>query len=163
MKHIRAEHVREKYDLDAERGVLIFRAGKKKGLPCIAYNHCGYLMAAVKVDGKHYTVLVHRLIWMHVHGEWPNGEIDHINGVRDDNRLENLRVTDRRGNMQNQHGPKKNSRCSSVGVSYRPKTGQYVARIQTVGGRLYLGCFRNELDASNAYQAAKKIYHQVAA
>ncbi|HFF2842541.1 TPA: HNH endonuclease signature motif containing protein [Stenotrophomonas maltophilia] len=159
MNQITAQDVREKYDYNPDTGVFVFRAGKKAGMVCGAVHPDGYLLIAVKNKCQR----AHRMAWLYVHGEHPAGEIDHINGVRDDNRIENLRVTDRRGNMQNLHGPKKNSRCSSVGVSYRPKTGQYVARIQTVGGRLYLGCFRNELDASNAYQAAKKIYHQVAA
>lgn len=159
MNQITAQDVREKYDYNPDTGVFVFRAGKKAGMVCGAVHPDGYLLIAVKNKCQR----AHRMAWLYVHGEYPAGEIDHINGVRDDNRIANLRVTDRRGNMQNLHGPKKNSRCSSVGVSYRPKTGQYVARIQTVGGRLYLGCFRNELDASNAYQAAKKIYHQVAA
>ncbi|MCO7494705.1 HNH endonuclease signature motif containing protein [Stenotrophomonas maltophilia] len=159
MNQITAQDVREKYDYNPDTGVFVFRAGKKAGMVCGAVHPDGYLLIAVKNKCQR----AHRMAWLYVHGEHPAGEIDHINGVRDDNRIENLRVTDRRGNMQNLHGPKKNSRCSSVGVSYRPKTGQYVARIQTVGGRLYLGCFRNELDASNAYQAAKKIHHQVAA
>lgn len=159
MNQITAQDLREKYDYNPDTGVFVFRAGKKAGMVCGAVHPDGYLLIAVKNKCQR----AHRMAWLYVHGEHPAGEIDHINGVRDDNRIENLRVTDRRGNMQNLHGPKKNSRCSSVGVSYRPKTGQYVARIQTVGGRLYLGCFRNELDASNAYQAAKKIYHQEAA
>lgn len=159
MNQITAQDLREKYDYNPDTGVFVFRAGKKAGMVCGAVHPDGYLLIAVKNKCQR----AHRMAWLYVHGEHPAGEIDHINGVRGDNRIENLRVTDRRGNMQNLHGPKKNSRCSSVGVSYRPKTGQYVARIQTVGGRLYLGCFRNELDASNAYQAAKKIYHQVAA
>ncbi|MCI1050060.1 HNH endonuclease [Stenotrophomonas maltophilia] len=159
MNQITAQDVRDKYDYNPDTGVFVFRAGKKAGMVCGAVHPDGYLLIAVKNKCQR----AHRMAWLYVHGEHPAGEIDHINGVRDDNRIANLRVTDRRGNMQNQHGPKKNSRCSSVGVGYRPKTGQYVARIQTVGGRLYLGCFRNELDASNAYQAAKKIYHQVAA
>ncbi|WP_414611849.1 HNH endonuclease signature motif containing protein [Stenotrophomonas muris] len=159
MNQITAQDVRDKYDYNPDTGVFVFRAGKKAGMVCGAVHPDGYLLIAVKNKCQR----AHRMAWLYVHGEHPAGEIDHINGVRGDNRIANLRVTDRRGNMQNQHGPKKNSRCSSVGVSYRPKTGQYVARIQTVEGRLYLGCFRNELDASNAYQAAKKIYHQVAA
>lgn len=159
MNQITAQDVRDKYDYNPDTGVFVFRAGKKAGMVCGAVHPDGYLLIAVKNKCQR----AHRMAWLYVHGEHPAGEIDHINGIRGDNRIANLRVTDRRGNMQNQHGPKKNSRCSSVGVSYRPKTGQYVARIQTVGGRLYLGCFRNELDASNAYQAAKKIYHQVAA
>ena len=42
----------------------------------------------------------HRVIWALVHGEWPEGQIDHINGVRDDNRLENLRVVTNQDNQK---------------------------------------------------------------
>lgn len=159
MTQITAQDVREKYDYNPETGVFVFRAGKKAGMACGAIHPDGYLLIAVKNKCQR----AHRMAWLHVHGEHPPGEIDHINGVRDDNRIANLRVTTRRGNMRNLHAPKKNSRCSSIGVSYRPKTGQYVARIQTDSGRLYLGCFRNELDAANAYTAAKAIHHREAA
>jgi hypothetical protein len=44
----------------------------------------------IGIDGKRY--LAHRLAWFYTHGEWPDGLIDHVNRVRTDNRLENLRV-----------------------------------------------------------------------
>ena len=47
-------------------------------------GHLGFL-----VDKKMYQA--HRLAWLYVHGDWPNSQIDHINGVRTDNRIENLR------------------------------------------------------------------------
>jgi hypothetical protein len=43
----------------------------------------------------------HRLAWLYIHGVWPEPEIDHINRIRDDNRIENLRVADRLLNMRN--------------------------------------------------------------
>lgn len=45
--------------------------------------------------------LLHRVIWLFSHGEWPNGFVDHINGNRDDNRISNLRVVTATGNGMN--------------------------------------------------------------
>lgn len=55
----------------------------------------------LKVDGRKY--LAHRLAWFYVHGEWPPRglEIDHVNRVRDDNRISNLRVVTRSENNRN--------------------------------------------------------------
>ncbi|MCF3455418.1 HNH endonuclease signature motif containing protein [Stenotrophomonas maltophilia] len=158
MNQITAQDVREKYDYNPDTGVFVFRAGKKAGMVCGAVHPDGYLLIAVKNKCQR----AHRMAWLYVHGEHPAGEIDHINGVRDDNRISNLRVTDRKGNMRNLRQARRTARCRSLGVNYRPKTGQYVSMIHTDEGRKYLGCFRSEEEASNAYQAAKKIYHQVA-
>lgn len=57
----------------------------------------GYLI--IKIKGKQYKA--HRLIWFMTHGEFPDGEIDHINRKRTDNRIDNLRVVDRIGNINN--------------------------------------------------------------
>src|SRR5215467_10234620 len=43
---------------------------------------------SVNLEGKSYKV--HRLVWLLTYGSWPNGEIDHINGIRSDNRVSNL-------------------------------------------------------------------------
>lgn len=54
----------------------------------------------VRVEGT--LVLIHRLIWVLHYGEWPVGEIDHINGNKFDNRIENLRDCSKSQNMKNQ-------------------------------------------------------------
>lgn len=59
----------------------------------------GYIRIAI--DGRRY--LAHRLAWLMTHGEWPRGQIDHINGVRDDNRIANLRDVSAFVNQQNRH------------------------------------------------------------
>src|SRR5690348_8622850 len=60
----------------------------------------GYVQ--INIGGRLY--LAHRLVWLHVYGEWPIAYLDHINGVRDDNRLINLRPATHSQN-------KANSRC----------------------------------------------------
>jgi hypothetical protein len=51
----------------------------------------------IKVDGKSYKA--HRLAWLMTHGEWPAEQIDHINGVRTDNRIVNLREASKKQNL----------------------------------------------------------------
>lgn len=53
-------------------------------------------------DGKIYHFQLHRLIWMEANGQIPSGyEIDHINTVRDDNRISNLRIMTHQENSNN--------------------------------------------------------------
>ena len=58
-----------------------------KGYLCITINKVRYRSA--------------RLVWLYVHGQWPEHEMDHINRVRDDNRLSNLRDVTHAVNMEN--------------------------------------------------------------
>lgn len=80
-----------------EDGTIFNKFGKEVGYKA---GNKGYLY--VSINGKH--TLKHRFIWSAFYGEIPEGmQIDHINTVRDDNRLENLRlVTDK----QNKNNPK---------------------------------------------------------
>ena len=74
------------------------RAGHKVGTgmydPCIIESPGMYL--SCRLYGKHYAL--HRLAWFHYYGSWPVHEIDHINGVRSDNRIVNLRDVPHREN-----------------------------------------------------------------
>jgi hypothetical protein len=116
-------------------------------------NTDGYL--CVNINGGKY--FVHRVIWLHIHGAWPEGEIDHINGVRDDNRLVNLRVVDRFGNTQNTHKIKRDD-GSFVGVS---KNGNgWSSSLQVNKKQVHLGTFQTQEEAALAYLEAKRRLHQ---
>ena len=71
-------------------------------------NNWGYLQVCTK--GKTYKA--HRLVWLIEKGVWPE-ELDHINGVRTDNRIENLREVSRKENLRNQK-----TRCTSSSGDY---------------------------------------------
>ncbi|ACE75789.1 P49 [Xanthomonas phage phiL7] len=62
-------------------------AGRRKDHKVGTKTSGGYIR--VEVLGKSY--MVHRLAWLLHYGQWPNGLIDHANGIRDDNRIGNLR------------------------------------------------------------------------
>lgn len=78
-----------------------------------SYDKDGYLI--IKIKGKQYKA--HRIVFALVHGRFPDGEIDHINGVRDDNRIENLRECTRLGNVLNEHR-EANKDTKYVGIYY---------------------------------------------
>lgn len=89
------------------------------------------------VDGKSYRE--HRLIWLLMYGYMPEQDIDHINGVRDDNRLANLRECSRSFNLLNAVGRANNS-TGHKGVSLQ-KNGKYHAYINVNGKRNNIGYF----------------------
>ena len=77
------------YDLDTGQFYWIMKTGNKR-VGDIAGSITTYdKYRRIKLNGKMY--LAHRLAWFFVYNAWPENEIDHINGVRDDNRIENLR------------------------------------------------------------------------
>lgn len=92
--------------------------------------------------------LSHVFAWVYVHGTAPTGEIDHINGVKDDNRIANLRDTTPSANGHNK--PIKNT----AGVS--KKRNMYRARIGVDDRRKSLGYYKTPEEAHAAYVAAKE-------
>lgn len=88
-------------------------------------------------------MLAHRVIWAHQFGEWPPHQIDHINGIRDDNRLDNLRSVTRRENQRNLKLNAKN-KSGIPGIYYIKKSGKWDCRIGVNGKTKCLGthaCF----------------------
>lgn len=96
----------------------------------------------------------HRLAWFYMHGKWPDKCIDHINHIRSDNRIENLRLVDHKQNSQNTR-KRKNSVCEYKGITplTRDKT-KFVAQIRYDGKQRKLGIFPSQKEAHEAYCAA---------
>lgn len=109
----------------------------------------GYLTGAI--FGKQITA--HRAAWLLATGDWPSGDIDHINGDPADNRFFNLRDGTTSENMQNQRRYK-NNKSGHVGVSYRKRDGRWSAYINLNGCRKYLGEFRTLDEAISARRIA---------
>ncbi len=90
---INQEMLKERYTYDSENGTLHHK--KKKGVQegdvVGCYDRDGYLTTLINFNNKRKGYRVHRLVWMFVYGKMPEGHIDHINHIRDDNRIENLR------------------------------------------------------------------------
>jgi hypothetical protein len=133
---------------DPDTGKLFWKESRgvvAKGDEAGRLHHKGYVQ--VGVNGRRY--LAHRVAWLLTHGEWPEGQIDHINGVRDDNRISNLRVVTHRGNQQNR---KEHRHNRLVGATFI--CGRWQSQIQIDGKRIYIGLFDTEQEAHEAYIAA---------
>ena len=98
--------------------------------------------------------MAHRLAWLYVYGCWPD-EIDHINQIRDDNRIANLRSVDRTTNCQNASRQKSESGVTGLVKRY---TGKWEARIQVNKKYIYLGIFSTKSEAIAARKAANVKY-----
>jgi hypothetical protein len=112
----------------------------------------------IGINGRYYRA--HRLAWFYSHGVWPVDQIDHRNGFKDDNRLENLREATPLLNTQNQRVPQSNNTSGFLGVSWNARLGKWMARIGSNGVYSYLGAFTNPKEAHEAYVAAKRELHK---
>ena len=132
------------------------KSNRRIGASVGVKNKCGYLTA--KLNKKTYCV--HRLIWTICNGFIPDGfDIDHINGNRSDNRIENLRLVTRQGNNQNLQHAKSNSKTKLLGACFHKATKKFVAQIRENGKYKYLGLFDTALEAHNVYLKRKREIH----
>ena len=99
----------------------------------------------------------HRLIWFYHYGEWP-AYLDHINGDRTDNRIENLREVTTQQNTFNSKGHS-DSYCGYKGVTYSKRNNNYFARIFVSGKSEFLGSFSCPVEAHKAYGNRAKQLH----
>ena len=155
-----AQRVQELLIYEPESGLFTRRISSNNAAKCQAGQPCGSSCGSgylrMEIDYAHYRM--HRLAWIYMTGQWPSGEIDHINGNRTDNRWTNLRDLPKWANTQNLRQPMSTSKTGVLGVS--PQRGQFVAQISINGTTRFLGRFRTIGEAKTVYIAAKRQYHE---
>lgn len=148
------EEAREYFDYNAETGELTWRVSLSSNAPIGAKAGClnnrGYL--TVQVNKKSYKV--HRVIWLWVHGYFPEHQVDHINRDRADNRLENLREATQSCNLRNAK-QKSNNISGVTGVSWYKWSRKWTAKISVNHRNHHLGYFQDFTDAVRARHQAE--------
>lgn len=155
---ITAQQVRALFHYDPETGRLWKRLEKYSKLSDTPHI-CGY----TQVYAFGCTYLAHRLIWLWVHGEWPEFDIDHINMVKNDNRLANLRAVNRSVNMQNLRRAHADNASGFLGVTRVKHVHKkpWVAQIRIKGKKTrFLGYYATPEEAHEAYLTAKRTHHE---
>lgn len=143
--------LRELFDYDPATGIVIWkiaRQRRKAGVRAGPEKTTNYMH--VLFEG--HSIQLHRMAWALQTGTWPSNLIDHVNGVRSDNRWCNLREATPHQNQRNR-GPNK-ARSGFKGVT-RHRGGRYQAQINS----RYLGLFPTPEEAAAAYDAAALLLH----
>ena len=112
----------------------------------------GYLR--IQADGKKYRL--HRLAWLITYGSMPK-IIDHINGIKTDNRICNLRDVEHSDSMKNR-GLQLNSPTSCLGVTWSKPNKKWTSNITVSKKQIYLGYFNKYSDAVNVRKNAEVLY-----
>ena len=110
----------------------------------------GYVV--LRIDNREYKG--HRIAWFYTHGEWPNGQMDHINHIKNDNRLKNIRVVSDAENKKNLALSKDNT-SGITGVYWFKPAKLWKAQINVNGKGKVLGYFKNRLDAAECRKKAE--------
>lgn len=151
-------------DYDVNTGVFTWRAARlhrsRIGKVAGSITHWGYIAIAHRVEGYSHKVFGHRLAWAFVHGRWPTGVIDHIDGDPRNNAIANLREVDHTINGQNRRQAQSNNRTSGVlGVTLL-RGGKWRAMITVNKRRTHIGCYGTIDEAHQAYLDAKRALHE---
>lgn len=149
---ITAEELREILSYDPDTGEFRWKVKRTGGVKCgdvAGYTDLnGYNI--IKVKGKLYKS--HRLAWMYMYGCFPKDYTDHINGIKTDNRISNLRESNNRENQCNQtrHRSGKLPGCTHRKRTKR-RNERWITAISIDGVSKHIGCFSSEEAAHHTY------------
>ena len=152
------DRAKQLFFYNPETGDLVWKQSSERpkvsGKIARHLNADGYL--CVMVDGV--LLRAHRVIWLYVNGYFPKYDLDLIIGIRNDNRLCNLREATRAQNMQNMHKTMIDHNSGYIGASkYHNK---WRARIKINYKEKHIGYYDTPEEAHEAYLQAKRNLHE---
>jgi hypothetical protein len=154
------EHAKENLNYDSSTGIFTWnkdRTGSaKKGSVAGTITRDGY----ISIGCKNRRISAHRIAWHMYYGHIPDSaDIDHINGIKTDNRIANLRLCNKSQNLCNRP-IQKNNKSGYKGVSWCSKLSKWIAQIKKNRKLFYLGSYKAPEDAYLAYTKAAKQLHK---
>lgn len=148
---IEIDFLRSILSYDQDTGFLYWKVGsltRSIGQVAGSITNRGYVKACI----SNSFYLAHRVAFAIHHGRWPTGEVDHINQIKSDNRIINLRECTKSENCRNRALTKAN-KSGFRGVSWNPARNNWKAGITFDGKRIMLGGFPTPELASAAFLA----------
>jgi len=152
------DHLKSLLSYEPDTGLIRWIAkgkGRIKKKEAGTLLHSGYM--GICIGTKRWQA--HRIAWALYYGEWPKDQVDHINGVKTDNRICNLREATNSQNGKNL-GLSKANTSGVKGVAYEKYTKRWKATIRVNGKSISIGRFDNIEDATIARQIAERNYFQ---
>lgn len=160
---ITADELRQIVHYDPDTGIFTWIRPRPKirvGQTAGYLHHIGYIN--IEINERIY--MAHRLAWLHYYGEWPRHQIDHRDGDKTNNKIENLRdATDVENRLNRKVRADNISKRKGVTKTVRNGVTKYIVRVGLNGERRYLGFFTDLDEAHRAYcEAAKRLHGEFA-
>lgn len=150
------DELKSMFDYNPETGALIWTKRLSNSTPVGKQVGSKDTKGRLRVQIRERTYAVHHICFAMYHGRWPLEQIDHINRVKTDNRIVNLREATNAQNARNRkHTKPNNSGYKGVCLHH----GRYMARIMINGVKKHLGMFSDPVEAAKAYDEAALLYH----
>ena len=168
MKHrpMDFEELDQLFSYDAESGDTRNKIDRgtraRAGTIATRKMNTGYLQIQFTKNGRKVGYLAHRAAWLLYYGIDPGAnEIDHIDGNRSNNKIENLRLVDNQGNMENKRKYKNNT-SEVTGVYWHKGNGKWAVQISDRGKQQTIGRFEDKFEAICCRKSAEKRlgYHE---
>lgn len=153
------EELKRLLHYDPETGVFTWRVKPAQRVAIGTVAGCLHSRGYWRVSIQGKIRRSHRLAWLYIHGYLPVSGIDHINGVKSDNRLANLRLANLSENGQNQRRAQSDGTSGYLGVSYHKKRKKWRSQICIEGRYIHIGFFPTAEKAHDAYVTAKRELH----
>jgi hypothetical protein len=145
---LNSEILREYLEYNDTTGIFTYkitRSNKLAGSTAGSTDTNGYIMISI----NNCKFLAHRLAWLYIYGQWPDSDLDHIDGNRTNNSINNLRKATR---SQNNYNKTSNRNKNNYRGVCKTSSGKFSASIKVIGRDVYIGNFMTAEEASLAYE-----------
>lgn len=147
------EYLRKRYSYNPETGDITSRGTGRVFKTYRTDGRTNYITMSL----KRRPAFAHRVAWALHYGEWPNGQIDHIDRDGTNNRINNLRIVDWVQNARNQRPPV-TSKSGVCGVIWVKEKSKWRAQIGVAGKQICLGYYKEVEEARSARKAGEEKY-----